>query len=47
MEMAERIQFESNSFGKRLKSMLKVDFRRMFTTPLFYIMVGVCLVIRS
>jgi len=45
MEMAERIQFESNSFGKRLKSMLKVDFRRMFTTPLFYIMVGVCLVI--
>ncbi|MGM9637346.1 MAG: ABC transporter permease [Eubacteriales bacterium] len=25
--------------------MLKVDFRRMFTTPLFYIMVGVCLVI--
>ena len=45
MEMAERIQFESNSFGKRIKSMLKVDFRRMFTTPLFYIMVGVCLVI--
>lgn len=43
MEMANEIKFESNSFGKRLKSMLKVDFRRMFTMPLFYIMVGVCL----
>lgn len=38
-------KFEHNSFGKRLRSMLKVDFRRMFTMPLFYIMVGVCLVI--
>lgn len=28
----------------RLKSMLKVDFRRMLTTPLFYIMVGSSLV---
>lgn len=37
------IKFEHNSFGKRLKSMLKVDFRRMFTTRLFYIMVGTCL----
>ena len=36
---------EKNSFGKRLKSMLKVDTRRMFTTPLFYIMVGICLVV--
>lgn len=32
-------------FNNRLKSMLSVDFRRMFTTPLFYIMVGVSLVI--
>ena len=39
------VKFESNSFGRRLKSMLSVDFRRMFTTPLLYIMVGVCLVI--
>ncbi len=39
------IKFEHNGFGKRLKSMLSVDFRRIFTMPLFYIMVGVCLVI--
>ncbi len=38
------MKFEHNSFGKRLKSMLSVDFRRMFTQPLFYIMVGACLV---
>lgn len=36
--------FEHNSFGKRLKSMLSVDFRRMFTMPLFYIIVGICFV---
>ena len=35
--------FEHISFGKRLKNMLKVDFQRMFKTPLFYIMVGVSL----
>lgn len=39
------IKFEKNVFGKRLKSMLAVDFRRMFTMPLIYIMVGSCLVI--
>ncbi len=33
-----------NSFGKRLRTMLKVDFCRMFTQPLVYIMVGACLV---
>ena len=38
------MKFEHNGFGKRLKSMLKVDFRRMFTMRLFYIMVGVCLI---
>lgn len=37
--------FEKSSFKKRLTSMLAVDFRRMFTTPLYYIMVGVSLVI--
>lgn len=36
--------FEKSNFGKRLKSMLKVDFKRMFTMPLVYIMTGVCLV---
>ena len=43
METVGRIKLESNSFGKRLKSMLKVDFRRMFTMPMLYIMIGVCL----
>ncbi|MBQ9140209.1 MAG: ABC transporter permease [Lachnospiraceae bacterium] len=38
------IKFEHNTFAKRLKSMLAVDFRRMFTMPLLYIMMGVCLV---
>ena len=38
------MKFEHNTFGKRIKSMLKVDFRRMFTSRLFYIMVGICLV---
>lgn len=33
------------AFIKRLKTMLKVDFRRMFTQPLYYIMVGVSVVI--
>lgn len=37
------IKFQRNSFNKRLKSMLKVDFRRMFTMRLFYIMFGICL----
>ena len=38
------MRFEKSSFGKRLSSMLKVDFRRMFTTRFLYIMVGICLV---
>jgi ABC-type transport system involved in multi-copper enzyme maturation permease subunit len=38
-------KFEHNSFDKRLKSMLSVDARRMFTTSRFYIMVGICFVI--
>ncbi len=37
-------RFERNTFGKRLKSMLKVDFRRMFTMRLFYIIAGCCLI---
>lgn len=36
------VNFERNTFGKRLKTMLKVDFRRMFTMRLFYIMAGIC-----
>lgn len=45
MEMTENVKFESYGFGKRLKSMLTVDFRRMFTMKLFYIMVGISLAI--
>ena len=40
----ENIQFEKNTFGNRLRTMLSVDFRRMFTMPFLYIMVGICFV---
>lgn len=33
--------FEKFDFWKRLKTMLKVDFKRMYTMPLVYIMAGV------
>lgn len=33
--------FEKITFGKRLKSMLNVDVKRMFVSPFFYIMVGI------
>ncbi len=36
-------KFDAKDFGKRLKTMLKVDFRRMFLTPIVYIMLGVSL----
>ncbi len=35
--------FEKTTFAKRLKTMLKVDFKRMFTMPLVYVMAGVSL----
>ena len=34
----------SQNFSKRLNSMLAVDFRRMFTMPLVFIMIGITLV---
>lgn len=37
-------RFERYTFGKRLRSMLAVDFRRMFTMRLFYIIAGCCLI---
>lgn len=43
--MEATIKFEHNSFGKRLKSMLAVDFRRLFTTRMFYIMAAIAAVI--
>lgn len=36
---------EKFHFKKRLTSMLSVDFKRMFTSTLFYIVVGICFVI--
>ncbi len=34
---------KTDDFGKRLKTMLKVDFRRMFTMPTVWIMLGISL----
>lgn len=39
------MNFEHQSFFKRLKSMLVVDVRRMFTMPLLYIMLGTAFVV--
>ena len=36
MKRSDKIKFEPNGFGGRLKSMLTVDFRRMFTMPLLH-----------
>ena len=38
------LTFEKNTFKKRIKSMLGVDFRRMLVSPVFYIMVGASLI---
>lgn len=45
MRQTQKIEFPSRSFEKRLTSMVKVDARRMFTTPLFYVMLGIALAI--
>ncbi|MBQ9714184.1 MAG: ABC transporter permease [Clostridia bacterium] len=37
--------FEANGFTKRLKSILKVDARRLSISPFFYIMVGISLIV--
>ena len=36
-------RFEHYTFGKRIRTMMSVDFRRMFTMPFLYIMIGVSL----
>ncbi len=41
----ENLSFEKLTLGKRLKTMLKVDFRRMAKSKLFYILLAVALVI--
>ncbi len=38
-------KFPKNTFGKRMSSMLRADSRRMFMTPLFYIMLGIAFVV--
>lgn len=42
--MAKPKKFEKVSFAGRIKSMLKVDFRRMFKSKLFYILIACALV---
>jgi len=42
--MENTMKFEKVSFGKRVKSMLKVDFKRMFKSKLFYILIACALV---
>ena len=42
--MENTMQFEKVGFGKRTGSMLKVDFRRMFKSKLFYILIACALV---
>ena len=43
--METSVKFESFGFGKRIKSMLKVDFRRMLRSKLFYIMIAAALLV--
>ena len=43
--MKNTMKFEEVSFAGRVKSMLKVDFRRMFKSKLFYILIACALVL--
>lgn len=43
--MTKEIKFESPSFIQRIKSMLGVDFYRLFHTPLFYIFLAIAAII--
>ena len=43
--MENRMKFESVRFAVRTKSMLKVDFHRMFKSKLFYILIACALVL--
>lgn len=45
MQNTAALQFENPSFFKRLKSMLCVDFYRLFHTPLLYIFLGIAAII--
>ncbi|MBQ8600619.1 MAG: hypothetical protein IJ407_04480, partial [Clostridia bacterium] len=43
--MENALRFEKSSLGKRMKSILKVDFRRMFRSNLFYILIACAFII--
>ena len=43
--MAHDLHFESPGFAKRLKSMLGVDFYRLFHTPMYYIFLAIAAII--
>lgn len=43
--MESAVKFQAAGFGKRLCGMLKVDFRRMFKSRIFYILIACALVI--
>lgn len=45
MTNTKELQFESPSFGQRIKGMLGVDFYRLFHTPLFYIFLAIAAII--
>ena len=43
--MTKEIKFRSPGFVERIKSMLGVDFYRLFHTPMFYIFLGIAAII--
>ena len=43
--MENAIKFEAVSFGKRIKSMMRVDFKRMMKSRIFYILIACALVL--
>ena len=43
--MTKELKFESPSFAKRIKSMLGVDFYRLFHTPMLYIFLAIAAII--
>ena len=45
MENTKKIEFDAPSLPKRIKSMLFVDFYRLFHTPLFYIFLAIAAII--
>ncbi|MBQ8345375.1 MAG: hypothetical protein IJY42_03815 [Clostridia bacterium] len=42
--MEQNASFETFGFGKRLKSMLRVDGRRMLRSKLFYLLIACALI---